>query len=178
MVSDLGLLATRLAVGLSVASHGAQKAFGWFDGPGPEGWAQFTETLGFKPGETYGRIGATNELTAGALIALGFGGALGPAILIAQMLVAAETVHREHGFFAQQGGIEVPAIYAAAALHFASTGYGAISLDRAFGLHDKLRHPVLTTLALAGALAAAYAVLAQRELPPAQEQLPESGSDT
>jgi uncharacterized membrane protein YphA (DoxX/SURF4 family) len=33
MIDDLGLLAARTAIGLSLASHGAQKAFGWFGGP-------------------------------------------------------------------------------------------------------------------------------------------------
>jgi putative oxidoreductase len=178
MVNDLGLLTARLAVGLSIASHGAQKAFGWFEGPGPDGWAQFTESLGFKPGKTYGSVGAANELAAGLLIALGLGGPLGPAILVAQMVVAAETVHRKNGFFVQKGGVEVPMVYAAAAIAFASTGYGAISLDRAFGLDEKLHHPLLTTLTLGGALASACAVLAQRDLPPAQETLPEAGAET
>ncbi|HTJ28494.1 MAG TPA: DoxX family protein [Candidatus Limnocylindria bacterium] len=178
MVNDLGQFATRIAIGLGIASHGTQKAFGWFDGPGPEGWAQFTESLGLKPGTTYGTIGAANELTAGALIALGLGGPLGPAILIAQMLVAAETVHRKNGFFVQQGGLEIPMLYAAAALGLASTGYGALSLDRAFGLHDKLRHPILTTLALGGAIAGACTVLAQRELPVTSEAPPGSGLET
>jgi putative oxidoreductase len=176
MVHDLGLLAARLAVGLAVASHGAQKAFGWYGGPGPEGWGQFTESLGFKPGTTYGTIGAANELAAGTLITLGLGGPLGPAILVAQMIVAAETVHRKNGFFAQQGGVEIPMVYAAAALGFASSGYGALSLDRAFGIHDALRHPLLTTLTLGGAIAAAFTVLGQRELPQPAQPLPESGA--
>ena len=37
MIRDLALLGARLVVGGGMAAHGAQKALGWFDGPGPEG---------------------------------------------------------------------------------------------------------------------------------------------
>lgn len=163
MIDHLGLLASRLAIGLSYASHGAQKAFGWFEGPGPAGAAGFMESLGFKPGDSYAATASYGELAAGSLIALGLGGPIGPAILVSGMIVAQTTVHAKNGFFAQKGGIELGLIYSAAALAYASTGYGAISLDRALGLHEKLRHPAFTTLVMAGAVAAAYGVLGQRD---------------
>ncbi len=166
MIDDLGLLASRLAIGLSYASHGAQKAFGWFEGPGLEGAAGFMESLGLKPGEKYATTASYGELAAGTLIALGLGGPIGPAVLISGMIVAQTTVHAKNGFYAGKGGIELGVIYSAAALAYASTGYGDLSLDRALGLHRKLRHPAFTTLALAGAVAAAYAVLGQRDTSP------------
>ena len=49
MIDDLGLLPRALAVGLGYAAHGTQKAFGWFDGPGPQGAAGFMESLGSIP---------------------------------------------------------------------------------------------------------------------------------
>ena len=49
MVESLGSLAARVAVGAGIAAHGSQKAFGWFEGPGPEGAGRFMESLGFKP---------------------------------------------------------------------------------------------------------------------------------
>lgn len=166
MIDDFGLLVSRLTVGLSYASHGAQKAFGWFEGPGPRGAAGFMESLGLKPGEKYATTASYGELAAGALIALGLGGPLGPAILISGMIVAQTTVHAKNGFFAAKGGVEVGVLYAAAALAYASAGYGDLSLDRALGLHTKLRHPALTALALAGAVAAAYGVLGRRDTSP------------
>ncbi len=166
MIDDLGLLAARLAVGLSYASHGAQKAFGWFEGPGLKGAAGFMESLGLKPGMQYATTASYGELAAGLMIALGAGGVLGPAILISGMIVAAETVHKKNGFYVAKGGIELNVLYSAAALAFASGGYGALSVDRALGLDDELRHPAVTTLALAGAVAAAYGVLGRRENSP------------
>lgn len=166
MINDLGLLAGRLALGLSYASHGAQKAFGWFEGPGPDGAAGFMESLGFKPGATYAMLSSYGELTSGLLIALGLGGPIGPAGVVSNMLVAQTTVHAKNGYFASKNGIELGTVYTAAALILASSGYGSLSLDAAFGADEKLRHPLLTTLALAGALAAGWMVLGQRDLSP------------
>jgi putative oxidoreductase len=149
-----------------MASHGAQKAFGWFEGPGPEGAAGLMESLGFKPGATYGAVASYNEIGSGLLIALGLGGPIGPAGLIAGMLVAQVAVHAKNGFFAAKSGVELPAVYSGGALALASSGYGALSLDRALGLEEKLRHPVLTTLALAGAFAGAWVALGRRDLSP------------
>jgi putative oxidoreductase len=162
----LGLLAARLALGLSLASHGAQKAFGWFEGPGPQGAAGFMASIGLKPGETYATAASYNEIASGLMIALGFAGPLGPAGAISTMIVAAETVHKKNGFYAGKGGIEVNLLYSAGALALASAGYGPLSLDNVLGLDEKLQHPIVTTLVLAGGIAAAYLVVAQRDTSP------------
>ncbi len=166
MIDDLGLLVSRAALGLSLASHGAQKAFGWFGGPGPEKAAGFMSSLGLKPGDRFATAAAYNEIGSGLLIALGLGGPLGPAGLLSTMFVAAETVHKKNGFYAGQGGVEVNLIYSVGALALASSGYGAFSLDRVLGLQPTLRHPVITTLALAGGILSAFAVLGQRDTSP------------
>ena len=113
-------------------------------------------SVGLKPGETYATAASYNELASGLMIALGLGGPLGPAGVISTMIVAAETVHKPNGFFAGKDGVEVNVLYSAGALALASAGYGALSLDALFGLDEKLHHPVITTLALAGGIAAAY----------------------
>ena len=46
---DFGLLLLRLAVGLTLAAHGAQK-LGWFGGPGITAIGPMFEALGFHPG--------------------------------------------------------------------------------------------------------------------------------
>lgn len=171
MIDDLGLLAARLAIGLGMASHGAQKAFGWYEGPGPEGAAGFMESLGFKPGAQYAQTASYNEIASGLAIALGLGGPLGPAALISNMLVAQLTVHSKNGFFAQKGGVELGVVYSAGALALISSGYGNLSLDRVLGLHEKLDNGVLKTLAIAGALAAGYAVLGRRDTSPPEGTL-------
>jgi putative oxidoreductase len=166
MIEALGLLAARLAVGGGIAAHGSQKAFGWFEGPGPEGAGRFMESLGFKPGTQYAGVASANELSAGVLIALGLGGPIGPALLLSTMIVAQTTVHAKNGFFAGKNGIELGVLYAGAAVTFASSGYGDLSLDHLLGIDKTLRHPVITTLGLAAGIAGAFAVLAQRDMSP------------
>ena len=43
----------RVAAGLLLVPHGAQKLFGWFGGYGIEGTGQFMASLGFEPGALF-----------------------------------------------------------------------------------------------------------------------------
>src|SRR5918992_2934305 len=96
---DLGLLILRLAVGLVLAAHGAQKLFGWFGGPRLSGTARFFGSLGLRPAGAWALITALAEAAGGLLTALGLLGPVGPALLAGVMLVAAVLVHRRHGFW-------------------------------------------------------------------------------
>lgn len=166
MIRDMALLGARLVVGGGLAAHGAQKALGWFDGPGAAGTAKMMHGLGFRPGETYAALASWNEIAAGTLIALGFGGPIGPAMLVSGMIVAQASVHWPQGFFAQHGGVELPAIYSAAALALAAADNGAISLDALLGLRKPLRDPLFLALTLAGGVAGAVLVLNGRDTTP------------
>ena len=53
---EIGLVLLRLAAGLTLATHGAQKLFGWFSGPGLDVTGQFFETIGFLPGRRHALI--------------------------------------------------------------------------------------------------------------------------
>jgi len=163
-MNDLALLTSRLVLGGSMFAHGAQKQYGWFGGPGPEKAAGFFESIGIKPGREMATAAATTEMTAGVLMILGLGGAIGPALKISTMIVAAATVHAKNGYFAQQNGAELNAIYSAAGLALAGGGYGPISLDALFKI-ETVRQPWFTTLALAGGVIGAFAILAGREMP-------------
>ncbi len=173
MLNDVGSLVARLALGGSIAAHGAQKAWGAFGGPGPQGAAMFMESLGFMPGARYAGAASGSELIAGLLIAAGAGGPLGPALLLSTMVVAQTAVHAKNGYFAQGGGIELGVMYSTAALALATGGYGRFSVDHALSW-TKLREPGLTALILAGGVAGGLAVLAQR----APIEVPAQGLDT
>lgn len=131
-----GLLVARLVLGLLMAGHGTQKLFGWFGGHGLDGTGGFFESLGFRPGRVFAAAAALAELGGGLLLALGFLGPVGPALIISVMIVAALTVHWNHGVFATSNGIEVPLLYATGALALALTGHGAYSLDALLGLQS------------------------------------------
>jgi putative oxidoreductase len=131
---DTGLLLARVVFGSLIAAHGAQKLLGWFGGYGIAGTGGFFESLGFKPGRFFAAAAGLSELSGGALLALGLLGPLGPALIVAVMVVAIATVHWQNGVFAQKDGIELPLLYAVAAAGLALTGFGAYSLDAALRL--------------------------------------------
>jgi putative oxidoreductase len=131
---DVGFLIARVLVGLLIAAHGSQKLFGWFGGGGLDATGEFFGQLGFRPARLFATAAALGELYSGLLIAMGLFGPVGPALLLAVMIVAAISVHWRNGLFATNGGIELPLLYSIAAVRFALTGPGRYSLDAAFGL--------------------------------------------
>jgi putative oxidoreductase len=131
---DAGLLLGRVVLGLLMAAHGSQKLFGWFGGYGIAGTGGYFESLGFRPGRFFAAAAGTTEFIGGLLVAFGLLGPLGPAMIIATMIVAIATVHWAHGVFAQNNGFELPLMYSVGAATLALTGYGAYSLDAALQL--------------------------------------------
>jgi putative oxidoreductase len=130
---DAGLLAARLVLGGLMAAHGSQKLFGWFGGYGLDGTAAFFEQIGFRPGRRFALAAALSEITGGLLVAAGLFGPIGPALMIAVMIVAIVAVHWGHGLFAMTNGVEIPLLYSAGAAALALTGPGAFSLDAVLG---------------------------------------------
>lgn len=165
MVTDAGLLLVRLVFGFLMAAHGAQKLFGWFGGHGLAGTGGFFESLGFRPGRVMAGLAGAAELGGGLLLALGLLSPVGAALVLSVMIVAAVTVHWQNGLFAMTNGIEVPLLYATAAVGLALTGPGAFSLDAVLGLGE-LWTPVATVGVLAiGALAGAVNLVLRGPLP-------------
>ena len=74
------------------------------------------------------------EVASGLLVALGFLGPVGPALMISVMTVAMVTVHWTNGIFAMKNGIELPLLYVIASIVFAVVGYGAYSVDTILGI--------------------------------------------
>jgi putative oxidoreductase len=159
-----GLLLGRLVIGLLMAAHGAQKLFGWFGGHGLAGTGGFFESLGFRPGRAFALVAGLAEFGGGLLVALGFLGPVGPALLLPVMVVAALTVHLPGGLFATTNGVEVPLLYAAGAIALALTGPGVYSLDALFGL-ESLWTPVVAWLAIAAGVFGGLANLLVRRTP-------------
>ena len=139
--NDYGMLVVRLALGIVMFPHGAQKVFGWFGGHGFAGTMNFfTESMGLPYilallvvlAEFLGSLG----LIVGALTriaALGIGSVMIGAIFM---------VHLPNGFFMnwsgnQAGeGFEYHILAIGMALALMLRGAGALSIDRFLSSKD------------------------------------------
>jgi len=168
-----GILFLRVVVGLLLFGHGAQKLFGWFDGPGPRGTAGFFGSLGFRRQHALPMaILAGLSETAGLLFAMGLVTPFAALAMASVMVVAVGTVHWKNGLWVTSGGYEFNLVLWTVAIAVAATGPGRFSLDASFGWVDNLAGVwwgvgVLVVSVLGGLL-----VLALRE-----PQLPASDTD-
>jgi len=127
---DWGLLIVRVVAGLIFAAHGAQKAFGWWSGPGLTGWQASLERMGIRPARPWALLSAGTELLGGLALALGFLTPLATALLAGLSIVIIGRVHLPHGLWNKDGGIEFPLTLAAIVAAVLLVGPGAASLDR------------------------------------------------
>jgi putative oxidoreductase len=158
---NLAIFIGRLFLGLSLAAHGSQKLFGWFGGPGLKGASGFMKSLGFRPGRPWAICLALTETLAGLFTALGLWFPYTPICIIPVMVVAALTVHKENGFFAQDGGVELTVSYTVTAIMLALLGPGMLSLDQIFGYSET--GPIVTWLMVTAGFLAAIVPLALRK---------------
>ncbi len=141
--TDLGLAVLRIGLGLLMAAHGGQKLFGWWNGPGIEGFRGFlvnsvNTDIGFDPGAAkwLGLACGLTEGVGGLLLVLGLFTPVAASAISANMLVAAAysaTLAGGVSFFAAQGGIELELVLAVAAAGIALSGPGLLSVDALWG---------------------------------------------
>jgi putative oxidoreductase len=131
---NYSLLLLRVTLGVVLAAHGVQKAFGWFQG---FGW---NNTIGY-----FNSVGLPNFLgafvilieTLGALfLILGFAGRINAALMGIVMTGAFFIDHLPNGFYmnwfgATRGeGFEFDILFWAIAAVLTINGSGALSIDR------------------------------------------------
>lgn len=133
-MKDLALFIVRSVAGGLMAGHGAQKLFGWFDGPGIEGTSGFMESLGLRPGHKWAYLAGLSEFSGGSLTALGLGGPLGPLGIIGAMTMATAKAHWDKPIWVTSGGAELPVVYSAIAAAVMVAGPGKLSVDHALGI--------------------------------------------
>ncbi len=132
---DLAATLLRLALGVVMFPHGAQKLLGWFGGFGPAGTIGFFSSLGIPV--PLGWLGILLEFFGAILLVLGLGTRVVALGLIGMIGFAALTLHLKHGFFMnwsgeQAGeGIEYFILFMGIALALVVRGGGAWSVDRA-----------------------------------------------
>ncbi|WP_234974385.1 DoxX family protein [Williamsia sterculiae] len=167
--TDLGILLLRVAVGLIAMAHGAQKLFGWWNGPKIGGFSDFlvnsTNTnIGFNPdaAKPLAIVGALSEGLGGVMLVLGLLTPIAGSAVLGTMLIAGAykaTLAGGVWFFAADhggSGIEYEALLAVAAAALILMGPGRISLD--FGRGWARRPFVGSVLWLIIGVAAAVAV--------------------
>jgi putative oxidoreductase len=106
--ADFALLVIRVAAGLIIAAHGAQKLFGVFGGPGLQKWHGAVAAMGFAQPRVMGTLAAFTEFFGGLAFAIGLYTPVVAAMLCVNLLVAVFKVHAPKGFFTQAGGYEFP----------------------------------------------------------------------
>src|SRR5258708_6130872 len=137
---NTALLVLRLAARLALAAHGAQKLFGWWGGSGFRATNQvFGQHLRFRPASLWLTAALGTEIGGGLLLATGLLNPLGAVAGGSAMIMAIASAHWGKGFFAQNGGSELPLIYLVAAAGPGLARPGADSLDSAAGI--SLREP-------------------------------------
>jgi putative oxidoreductase len=163
-----GLLVARVVLGLLIAAHGSQKLFGWFGGYGLAGTGGYFESLGFRPGRTFAAVAGLAEFVSGLLIATGFLGPVGPAIMLSVMIVAAVSVHVRHGVFASANGIEVPLLYGVGAVALALTGPGLYAVDVLLGITPLWTPALVLAVLVAGVVGGIGNLVLRRPAPAAR----------
>lgn len=126
---SLSSLILRVPVGIILASHGAQKLFGWFGGYGLEGTGQWMESIGLAPGFLMALLAGTAEFFGGIALILGL--LTRPAALVSAftMVIAIFSVHAANGLFMSNNGYEFALTLLAATSTLAIQGGGKLSVD-------------------------------------------------
>ncbi len=133
-LSHLSYPLIRVATGLILMPHGAQKLFGWFGGHGFEGTGGFfAQNLGLEPGLFWAALVGGVEFFGGLFLALGLLTRPAALAVAVMMAVAVITVHLPNGFFWNAGGYEYPLLWGLIALAIVFKGGAELSLDRAIG---------------------------------------------
>src|SRR5438093_13738235 len=97
----------RVAAGLLLVPHGAQKLFGWFGGYGLEATGQFFVTKLGLPASLALLTGLI-EFGGGLLLAAGLATRAAAALVVAMMAVAVLYVHLGAGFSGRAAGTNIP----------------------------------------------------------------------
>lgn len=126
---NLGLLITRLVIGVLFIGHGAQKLFGSFGGYGLKGTGGWFESIGMKPGITMALIAGLAELFGGILFALGLLTPLAGIMIAGTMVMAIVKVHGPNGLWSTSNGYEYNLTLLAVAIGVALIGPGQYALD-------------------------------------------------
>jgi putative oxidoreductase len=132
---DNSALILRLALGIMIFAHGAQKLLGWFGGYGFGGTMGFFQSLGIP--YVFGLLAIFAEFFGGLGMIVGLLTRVAAFGVACNMVVAMLLVHWQHGFFMDWGGdqagegVEFFLLAIAMAVALILRGAGRWSVDRA-----------------------------------------------
>lgn len=126
--ASVGLVLLRIAAGGFLLPHGLGKLFGWFGGPGLDGFAGELEHFGLYPGAPLPLLLALTQTLLGLLVLAGAWTRLA-ALAAAAFLAATVALNLANGWFWMHGGVEYPVLWLLTHLTLAATGGGALSID-------------------------------------------------
>ncbi len=133
--TDVALMILRAALGMMIFVHGYNKAF---RGGKLAGTGRWFESMGMRPGKVHATLAAGTEMGVGVLLVLGLLTQLAAAGLVALMVVAFWTVHRDKGFMITSEGWEYVALIATMGVVTAMLGPGRLSLDNELRIANDL----------------------------------------
>ncbi|MEU6918429.1 DoxX family protein [Streptomyces olindensis] len=122
------MLLLRVCLGLTMAGHGTQHLFGWFDGVGLEATGKSFSASGYPVGEFMAVTAGACQLLGGLGLALGALTPLAAAMVVGTMINA--TAAKWDGGFFLPTGMEYEFMLAATAAALALTGPGGLAVDR------------------------------------------------
>jgi putative oxidoreductase len=129
---DVAFLVLRLVVGITFLLHGIDKLG---DVSGTE---RFFASLDIPAPAVMAPLVAVTETVGGVLLIIGLATPLAGVALAGDMVVALLTQHIGHGFFVEEGGIELVLLLGGTSLAIALTGAGRVSVDAALGVPWRL----------------------------------------
>jgi putative oxidoreductase len=128
---NLALLILRVALGVIMALHGAQKVFGVLGGSGIEPFSEMIKGLGFAPPVVWAWVVALSEFIFGIFLVLGIVPRISASVIAVIMAVAIIKVHGPNGFFMSKNGYEYQLLLMASCICLILNGSGKMSiLDR------------------------------------------------
>ena len=157
---DIAMLVLRIGIGIIFVAHGLQKAFGWWSGPGWQGWNGAMARMGFRPPLFWAATSLLAELGGGLALIVGLLVPLAGAGLVALTIVLFKKAHWPKGFWVRNNGIEFPLAFAVGVFALQVLGPGSWALDSLLPV-DVLYQPAVrwSLLGIASAVALALAFL-------------------
>lgn len=134
---DLGLLVLRVALGVVFIAHGLQKAFGWWGGPGLEGFRETLTEAGYQNANLLTYVAAGAQIASGVLLVLGLFTPIAAAVALAFMVnsvLATFTAQRaDGGLFVFGSAAEYLLVLTAVAAAIVLAGPGRYGFDGSRG---------------------------------------------